>query len=133
MTRKHWEEIALDKDEVPLVIDWMALLNEEKIGRFKVFTARRDGKLIGYISFRLFFPERYATTLYVNDDVFFLLPEERKGLVGYRMLKAAIEALPRPCKLQFKEKLTFEDGRVGTLLERLGLKPCEMVYSTWLK
>lgn len=133
VTYRHWQEIALDKDEVPLVIDWLALLNEERIGRFRVFTARLDGGLIGYISFRFFKPERYATTLYVTDDVFWMAPEHRKGLTGYKMLKAAIEALPRPCKLQFKEKLTFEDGRVGALLERLGLHATEVLYSAWLK
>ncbi len=133
LTRQHWEEIALDQDKVPLVIDWLALLQEEKIGRFRVFSARRAGKLIGYVSFRFFRPERYATTLYCNDDVFWLAPEERKGLTGYKLLRAAIAALPRPCKLQFKEKIGFQDGRVGTLLERLGLEPVEMLYSAYLE
>lgn len=133
LVREHWKEIALDQEKVPLAIDWRAMLEEEKIGRFRVFSARRNGELIGYVAFKSFRPERYSTTLYINDDVFWLAPEERKGLTGYRMLKAAIAALPRPCKLQFKEKIGFQDGRVGTLLERLGLQPVEMLYSAFLE
>ena len=90
--------------------------------------------LIGYVLWYLWYPERYCTTLYVHDHIFFMVPEERTGLNGYKMLKAAIEVLPRPCKLQMREKLSFKQGRVGTILfKRLGLKPIEIVHSAFLE
>jgi hypothetical protein len=65
--------------------------------------------------------------------VFFILPEHRNGLVGYRLFSEALKALPKPCKVLINEKIGFKDGRVGKLLERLGMKPIEVVYSRYLK
>lgn len=131
---RHWQEIALDKDEVPLDPDYEKRFCMELQGTWKAFVARRDGRIIGYISF--FFHEshhNYKGTRYIFDDVFWLAPEERKGLTGYLLLKHAFTALPRPSKLQIKVKLSFEQARVGKLLERLKLKPIEKVYSRMLK
>jgi hypothetical protein len=49
------------------------------------------------------------------------------------MISRAFAALPRPSKLQVKTKLSFEGGRVGKLMEHLGLSPIETVYSAYLK
>lgn len=133
LAEQHWHEIAHDHAQVPLAIDWPALQRRELFGQWAVFAAYRGMHLVGYVSFYAFRPERYSTTLYINDDVFWLHPDERKGWTGYRLLKAAIEGLPRPCKLQFRHKLAYEGGRVGSLLERLGLKPVEVVYSRFLE
>jgi hypothetical protein len=69
---------------------------------------------------------------YATADVFFILPERRKGMVGYRLFAEAFKALPKPCKVLINEKLHFKDGRVGKLLERLGMKPIEVVYSKYI-
>ena len=130
---RHWQEIALDQGDVPLEVDWDAVLAEEAAGVFRVFTARSDGDLVGYISCRVFRPSRYAGTVYVNDDVFWLDPTHRRGWTGYRLLSHFLAALPKPCKVQIKHKLTFEGGRVGKLLERLGLRPVEVVSVAFLR
>lgn len=131
---QHWEEIALDKESVPLDVDWDKKLGLESTGQWCVFTARRSGVLVGYVSFYIHHQAiNYKTTRYIHDDVFWLHPDERKGLTGYFLLKKSIAALPKPSKLQFKTKLGFQDGRVGKLLERLGLTPIETVYSAYLE
>lgn len=132
LVEQHWGEIALDKADVPLAIDWTAMLADELNGTFKVFTARDGARLVGYVSCHLFYPARYTATLYVNDDVLWLHPDYRKGLAGYRMLAAFLRAIPKPCKVQMKEKLTFKEGRVGKIFERLGLTAVETVYSAYL-
>ena len=133
LTVRHWHEIALDKEQVPLATDWAKYQALEDTGAWRAFAARRDGKIIGYITYFIDFHVRYKTTRYVEADVFFIVPEERKGMVGYRLFSEFMKALPKPCKLLINEKLTFKDGRVGKLLERLGMKPIEVVYSKFLR
>lgn len=132
IARKHWEEIALDKASVALDADWDRYLRHEAAGAWRAFSARRDGRVIGYICWWIDHHIRYRGTIYATADVFFILPEHRKGMVGYRLFSEALKALPKPCKVLINEKLHFQDGRVGRLLERLGMKPIEVVYSTFL-
>lgn len=133
LTRQHWEEIALDKEQVPLDTNWREYLQLEATGRWRAFAARKNGKLIGYITWWIGKHVRYRGTTYCEADVFFILPEHRNGLVGYRLFSEALKALPKPCKVLINEKIGFKDGRVGKLLERLGMKPIEVVYSRYLK
>lgn len=134
LVQQHWEEIALDRSVIPLDVDWDRKLHLEATGAWKVFTARRGLDLLGYISFYIHESAiNYRTTRYIHDDVFWLCPSERRGLTGYRLLQKSIAALPKPSKLQMKVKLGFENGRVGKLLERLGLRPIETVYSAYLE
>ena len=133
LVNRHYDEIARDKDRVPLAIDLEEYIKMEDDGRVKLFTAREDGVLVGYILFYFFCPERYRTTLYVEDSMYWLGPELRKGWNGLKFLSAAKQALPRPCKLQMRVKLSFANGEVGNLMEKIGLKPIEMVYSEFLE
>lgn len=133
ITRKHWEEIALDREQVPLDTDWPKYLALEASGSWRAFAARKDGQIIGYLTCFIDFHVRYRTTRYVEADVFFILPEHRKGRVGIQLFREFMKALPKPCKLLINEKLSFKDGRVGRLLEHLGMKPIEVVYSKFLK
>jgi GNAT superfamily N-acetyltransferase len=131
---RHWEEIALDKASVPLDTDWDKYQSLEDSGSWRAFAARCDGKLIGYISYFIDFHVRYKTTRYVEADVFYILPEYRnKSRAGLILFQEFLAALPKPCKVLINEKLTFKDGRVGRLLEYLGMKPIEVVYSKFLE
>ncbi len=133
LSRRHWDEIALDKEDVPLDIDIDRYLHMERTGYLRVFGARRDGKLVGYVMWYFDRPARYRSTLHISDHIFWLMPEERRGATGYFFLKAALAALPRPSKVQVREKLSFHNGGVGLILGRLGMKPIEMVHSILLK
>lgn len=130
--QNHWREIALDKDTVPLDVDWRRYYAAEAEGLWRVFAARDGKRIVGYISWYIGPHVRYKSTTYCAADVFYLDPAYRKGTTGYRMIKAALEALPRPCKVLMTEKLHFKEGRVGRLFERLGLRPIEQVYSMTL-
>ena len=134
LTQAHWQEIALDKDSVPLDIDWKRYFDAERAGLWRVFAAQEEEtkQLAGYISWGVGPHVRYKNTTYCIADVFYLAPQYRKGSTGYRLFKEAFAALPRPSKIIVSEKLHFKDGRVGKLLERLGLRPIEKVYSMTL-
>ncbi len=133
LAKRHYAEIAGDQDKIPLAIDTEDYLRREAAGTFRLFTARRDGELVGYIQWYFCEPARYRTTLYVEEASYWLAPEERRGMAGVMFIKAALAALPRPCKVQMREKESFAGGKVALLLERLGLKPVERVFAAWLE
>lgn len=126
---RHWKEIALDQDAVPLDLDWPAMRRDEAAGTLKVFSARLDGEILGYITFKMYHPDRYRSTLYCNADVFYFTPHERGKGHGMAMFRAAKDALPKPCKVQIRRKLGLNDEAVDHILRSLGLTPIEMCYS----
>lgn len=127
---EHWREIARDQADVPLVVDWDEYQRQEDLGQWKAFVARRGDTMVAYIAFFLYHPARYQKTMYVCDDTVWVLPSEGKnrGLVWYKLIKAAMAALPRPIKFQVKAR----EPRVEAILQRLGLKRSEVVYSAYL-
>lgn len=133
LTRLHWEEIALDKDTVPLSVDWPRYEQMEDAKTWRIFVAEDDGKVIGYVSWFMGFHVRYKETWYCQGDFFFLHPDYRRGLIGYNLMKNAIAALPRPSKIVMTEKLHFKNARVGNLFKRLGMRPIERVHSMTLE
>lgn len=134
IVREHWAAIAVDQEDVPLDVDWEAYQRREDNGTWRGFTARRDGRIVGYVGFFLFRPERYQSTLYINEDTIWIVPDEpNRGLLWYQLLKAAMAALPKPCKLQVKVRLQYGGDRTGKLLERLGLVANEMIYTGYFR
>ena len=45
----HWEEVANNKDTIPLDIDWERYRALDDDGSLHVLTARDDGELVGYV------------------------------------------------------------------------------------
>ncbi len=133
LVHKHWREIATSQDKVPLRVDWLAYLQRERDGGWRAFVARRGGRIVGYIAFFFFQPERYRGSLFAVEDTIWVVPTERdRGLVWMRLVREALKALPRPCTVQIKSRLTTKDGRSGRILERCGLTAKEVVYSAYL-
>jgi hypothetical protein len=133
LVHRHWREIATAQDKVPLRVDWLAYLQREREGGWRAFVARRGGRIAGYIAFFFFQPERYRGSLFCVEDTIWVVPTERdRGVVWMRLVRESLKALPRPCTVQIKSRLTTKDGRSGRILERCGLTAKEVVYSAYL-
>ena len=125
---RHWREIALDQDVVPLDPDWPAYAQIEAAGMLHITTARLEGALVGYVVYFLAPNLHYRSLKVAEADVFWLAPECRKGTAGIRLLKAAERNL-KPLgvnKIVNKVKLHFDAGPV---FERLGYTAIERVYA----
>jgi hypothetical protein len=131
---QHWEEIALDHETVPLDIDWDQLLKEEQAKRYRVFVARRAGRLIGYLPLIFWYPSRYCSTLHIQDDTIYVVPgEKNRFAIWMQLLDRAIEDLPRGSKLYIRLRPQHGGARIGKILEkRYGVRLTELVYSTVL-
>lgn len=125
---RHWDEIALNKDKVPLDPDWDGYLKVEEAGLICAITARQDGVLVGYVNYFITRNLHYRSLLIADGDIFWMAPECRKGTAGLRMLRYAEGVLKElgVNKIINKVKLHFD---IGVLFEHMGYKPIERIYA----
>jgi GNAT superfamily N-acetyltransferase len=86
LIKLHYEEIAVNKDVIPLDPDWDRYKALDDSGLIMTVTARDEGKLIGYAIFFVTSHLHYKSTVYANNDLLYLHPDYRKGLVGVRLI-----------------------------------------------
>lgn len=120
LLRAHYDEIALHKDVIKLAVDWGRYEYLEQENALRVYTARDDGRLIGYSAFFLVWHPHYKNNLFAQNDVLYLSPEYRNGTTaGIRLIKYSEEQLlaDRVDKIMWHVK-TANDW--SAILERLG-------------
>lgn len=140
MLAQHWEEVALDRDLIPLDPDWETMRRMERAGDFRVVSARRNGRLVGYAAFLVSRPLHYRTTLHALNDVIYIAPEERRGLTGVRLICWSESALAKlgVVKVIYHTKLHVllgakKQATLSDLLERLGYRHGENMLSKVLR
>ncbi len=88
---EHWKELALDQDRIKLSLDLTKYEKAEKDGILHIVTARENGKMVGYYTAGILPHLHYSNAgLMASTDMYFVLPEYRKGNTGARFM-AAIE------------------------------------------
>lgn len=131
IAERHWEEIAVHKEEIPLDLDCDLFRTMDLNGILHITTARVDGYLVGYYGMVVRTHPNYRTTLFGFIQSYFLLPEYRDPTTGIllfeamekAMREAGAEALISGHKLHHN---------VGPLFERLGWKRFEIMYTKYL-
>lgn len=124
----HWKEIALDQDSIPLDPDYELYSKLAGMGVIHLVTARDGERLVGYHLSFLRPGLHYKSTPMCFTDIFYLLPEYRSGMTGYNFLKFfrdSVLALGVK-RIYMMTKLTID---LGPLVERLGFKEIERIYS----
>lgn len=121
----HHAEIFPYQD-VQLDVDTAGYDFVDNAGMMRCFTARADGKLVGY---SVFFVRRAMTAalLLAHQDGHYLAPEFRIGCNGLQMLRFAERALiadgaqliVQGCKV---------DHDLGPLFRRLGYQPMDLMF-----
>lgn len=123
----HWQEIALDKDKVPLEPDVETFSVLEDCGQLQIVTVRDDGRLVGY-HVSLVRPHlHYRSSLTAYVDMYFVHPDYRAGMVGVKLFKEA-ERFLRERGVQRVYTGTKLHHDVGRVLERLGHKQTERLF-----
>jgi GNAT superfamily N-acetyltransferase len=122
-----WKEVGRPEAGYHLEPDWDLYQILESSGSLKVFTARSDGKLIGYFTVVISPSLHSKGNFVVSNDAIFLDPNYRSGLVGVKLF-------------QFVEKCIQEDGfnqlqitftnkfDISNLLARLGYDKVETKF-----
>lgn len=128
--KKHYAEIAVDKDICPLDPDWDYYLGIDRMGLLRLLTARAsNGKLAGYIFNIVGSHNHYRSTRFAVTEMFYLHPHFRKGWQPVKMFMENLRGLQTTgadiATINFK--VHFQDARVGKLLARLGYEVCDIV------
>jgi acyl carrier protein len=94
MQRAHWREVAVDREAIPLAVDWARYEELERLGLFYALCMRDalGGELVGYNAFFVTPHLHYMTTKFAVNDVVYVRPEHR-GIEGIRLLLRAEETL----------------------------------------
>jgi len=127
----HYEELALNRDKVPLSPQYEEYLRRDALGMVVTITLRKDGQLVGYwIGFKA--PAlHYSTCLTLHMDIFFVHPDYRDGSAGIKLFKA----MEKEAKRQGVQRL-FVGSKVhkdaSRLFEALKYTKVETTYSAWL-
>lgn len=111
-----------------LKIDWPRYLALEQANILHILTARCDEKLVGYLFFNTIPHILYADIPHCFVDIFFLLPEYRKGLVGLRMFKEFEKQVKAHGIKVVYVNSNLSYNRIEKLFKRLGYEPGEMSF-----
>lgn len=123
--QRHFDEIARDKERIPLAPDWDGYRALDLAGRLFVLTARDGERLVGYF-FAIVGPGLHnVKSRIAKTDMYYLAPEYRNGLAGLRLVKEAVE------RMEFDKMIiqTKNDRDYGPIFRRLGFEAVETVYA----
>lgn len=128
---KHWEEVGRDKERMPLDPDLLKCQKLADCGALHIMVGRDAGRVVSYYAAVVDTLLHYRTVLAANVDLYYILPEYRRGRNALRMFQAA-EALlkARGVKVIYDAtKLTADHSK---LFEYLGYTFSEKRYSKWI-
>jgi L-amino acid N-acyltransferase YncA len=113
---KHWAELAVTKEAVPLDVDFIRYKYLDDNGVLHLVTIRMDGELIGYYVSVLNQHLHYKSTPHAFCDIYYVDPAHRNGRVGLKlflvveeeMKKLGIKKIITSCKVSHDHSRMFE-------------------------
>lgn len=115
----HVEELSKFSSE--LNPDWKVYQKLEDNNLLHIVTARDDKKLVGYYVSIIVMHYHYKDVVIAENDIHYILPEYRKGWLGYKFLKQVIQFLKRR-KVDVILHTMKADHSYLPITERLGFK-----------
>lgn len=127
----HWQELALNKDHVPLDPQYEVYLERDARGEVLFVSGRENGEIIAYFVGFVAPGLHYRTCLTLTMDIFWVRPDHRGKSAGLRLFSAVEnEAKRRGVKRMFMGSKLHKDS--GWLFARMGYEPVETYYSKWI-
>ena len=122
----HHAEVSGEIAHLPARIPYQKYASLEEAGVLRLFTARHEGRLVGYNVFALVEHHQHEV-LFASHDTMFLRKDFRKGTTGIRFLKWCDEQLKQDgAKFITQHSSTSVD--LENLFIRMGYKLAEKVY-----
>lgn len=101
-------------------------------GVIRFFTVRHQGRLVGYQVFIVSEHLHSRDMVQATQDILYLKPEHRRGLVGYRFLKWCMNQLKEDGIAVVHQVISARND-FGKILERMGYQLEDMTYSKLLQ
>lgn len=130
--KKHWEEIAIDRDKIHLSLDYDKYQGMDDSGILHVLTMRNGKRLVGYyIAFILPHTHYSQAGIMAFTDIYFVSPEQRTGINGIQLFVEAEKSLrERGVTKAYLSTKVHKDN--GPIFERLGWKLSDKSYTKLL-
>lgn len=94
MLEEYWHELSPIKEAAPLDPDYANMRAAEAAGLFRIWAARKDGMVIGFVMFHIHPHFNYKRTLFAFDSGHYLDPSHRDSdWTGIKMWRSALDAL----------------------------------------
>jgi GNAT superfamily N-acetyltransferase len=124
---RHYEELSLEKGRVPMCFDCDKYQIVEDAGNLHILTVRTSGKLIGYYVAVIVVHPHYKTGgLFSSCDMFYILPEYRRGGTGTKLIVMAEESMKNRGVLKSSMSVKLHQDH-SALLRGLGWEPTDLV------
>lgn len=121
----HWSELNPSSD-IPFNPDVRTYEECDAAGILRIFTARHEGRLVGYSIFYVRPGIHCRDVLMASHDALFV-ERSARGLTGARFIIWCDEQLRKEGVRTVSQNSRL-DHDIGPMLKRLGYKPQEMVY-----
>lgn len=130
--RQHWEEMEINKDKIPLDLQFAVYDSHAANKTLLVVTLRQEGKVVGYFWGFLIPHLHHKTCLTLMMDLYWVHPSVRgKGLPGVKLLREVeAEAKRRGAQQMFFGSKLHKDS--SRLFEYLKMDPVEVYYNKWI-
>jgi hypothetical protein len=127
MFDKHYKELSVTKG-FELNPDYEIYKHANSKNTLKIITCENDGEIIGYIVYFVGLNLHYRDCLLATEDIYYLKPEHRKGLIGLRMFKFAEKYLKSigVNMIKYSTKTHLDNSK---LFEFLGCDFVEKIYT----
>ena len=128
----HWEELALNKDQVPLDPQYDIYEAKENSGELIFVTLRKEGELVGYFIGFIAPGLHYKTCLTCTMDIFYVHPDHRGSSAGFLLFEFTEKELKKRGvdRVYVGSKCHLD---ASFLFERLGYDRVEVYYQKMLE
>lgn len=128
----QWQEIALDKEEIPLDPDWSLYDRAHQKGIVNITTIRDGERLVGWYVNLVQAHPHYKTTLFGFLDLYYVLPAYRLPTVGMRLF-GEMEKAMRALGVKELISITKMHHNIAPVFDRLGWRETGITYTKILK
>lgn len=123
---RHWDELALFKDRVPLRPQTEEYVRRNRAGTLFLATIRWDGKMAGYFICQVQNGFHYGETLTATTDIYWIDPEFRdRGLFLPLFRCVERELRRRGAAVFYCGFKTTKPNSMNELLPKLGFEPAD--------
>ena len=122
----QWGELTHLPDRPPSP-DWDRVLEHERLGLLKVWTARINGDIRGFIAWNFIYPLGYPASLWAVDGGWYFDPKRRNAWKALRMWQSSEIAL-RAMGVEIMRAHDNIKRPLGPFFKRLGFHPVAVNY-----
>ena len=127
----HYEELAMNKDKVPLAPQWPKYARAEANGELFFVALRDAGNMAGYFIGFVGPGLHYETCLTCVQDIFYVKPDERGAAAG----KILFDFVENELKRRGVQRLITNSKNhfpAAWMFDKRGYEPIETIHSLWL-